>query len=94
MNHDTFVAPRSTECFTRPSRSRGTVLGKDAVEATAFLRNLCRLGDVQEYELRHLLIARYPFPGDATPENFDPIGRLGLAKAQAVYADWDRSRTV
>ena len=58
------------------------------VEATAFLRNLCRLGDVQEYELRHLLIARYPFPGDATPENFDPIGRLGLAKAQAAYADW------
>ena len=58
------------------------------LEATAFLRNLCRLGDVQEYELRHLLIARYPFPGDATPENFDPIGRLGLAKAQAAYADW------
>ena len=58
------------------------------VEATAFLRNLCRLGDVKEYELRHLLMARNPFPGDATPENFDPIGRLGLAKAQAAYADW------
>ena len=58
------------------------------VKAAEHLQKLCELGDIQEYELRGLLMSRFPFPGDAKPDNFDPIGDLGLAKAQAAYRDW------
>lgn len=61
--------------------------GHDA-KAAVHLRKLCELGDIQESELRSLLMQSVSFPGDATPDNFDPVGTLGLAKAQAAYADW------
>ena len=50
------------------------------VEANALLRRLCRMGNVEEMDLRSLLSLSCPLPGDAATDAFEPIGLKGSAR--------------
>ena len=50
------------------------------VEANAMLRRLCRVGNVEEMDLRSLLSLSCPLPGDAATDAFEPIGLEGTAR--------------
>ena len=50
------------------------------VEANALLRRLCRVGNVEEMDLRSLLSLSCPLPGDAATDAFEPIGLEGTAR--------------
>lgn len=52
------------------------------IEAADPLRRLCRQGQVSEANLRALLTLAKPFPGDATEDAFEPIGKLGQARVE------------
>ena len=59
------------------------------LEATTHLRELCRFGDVDEFELRSMLIALHPLPGESVEEDeWKPIGALGRARYQISQGDW------
>jgi tetratricopeptide (TPR) repeat protein len=58
------------------------------VEAAVHLRELCRLGNVEEVELRSLLSIACPLPGDADREELEPISILARARAKASRQDW------
>lgn len=62
------------------------------IEAATHLASLCRLGDVNEEELRSMLMIVHPFPGDAAKESFDPIGSLGNARSEIAAGDWSSAR--
>jgi len=47
------------------------------VEAGVFLKRLCRQGNVEEMDLRSLLLLSCPLRGDAVTDAFDPIGLQG-----------------
>ncbi len=49
-------------------------------EADVFLRRLCRVGNVEEMDLRSLLLLSCPLPGDAVSDAFDPIGLQGTVR--------------
>lgn len=50
------------------------------VEANVLLRRLCRVGNVEEMDLRSLLSLSCPLPGDAVTDAFEPIGLEGTAR--------------
>ena len=50
------------------------------VEAKALLMRLCRVGNVEEMDLRSLLSLSCPLPGDAVTDAFEPIGLEGTAR--------------
>ena len=50
------------------------------VEANAMLRRLCRVGNVEEMDLRSLLSLSCPLPGDAATDAFEPISLEGTAR--------------
>lgn len=62
------------------------------LEAAAHFRKLCVLGDVQESELRPLLLLARPFAGDAEKEMYDPIGTLGIARSEIAIGAWSAAR--
>ncbi len=62
------------------------------IEAAEHLGHLCRLGEIQEVELRSLLSLVHPFPGDAENEEFDPVGALGIARNEIGRGDWEAAR--
>ncbi len=60
------------------------------LEAATHLRELCRFGDVEESELRSLLIAAHPLQGeDVNDAELDPIGPLGQARYEISQGNWD-----
>lgn len=61
-------------------------------EAMRHLRTLCRLGDIEELELRHLLSGRQPFLGDAMLKELSPIGYRGKAAFNLSRGEWDLAR--
>ncbi|MFK8114391.1 MAG: tetratricopeptide repeat protein [Rubripirellula sp.] len=61
-------------------------------EASKHLDRLCQLGDVEEIELRQMLLALHPFAGDASNEEFDPIGPRGIASFEIGRGDWESAR--
>ncbi len=50
------------------------------LEAAEHLHALCRLGDVEELELRSLLVGMIALPGDSGRDELEPIGELGTAR--------------
>lgn len=50
------------------------------LEAQVHLQTLCRIGDVNELELRSMLCVFTQFPGDAQLSALEPIGVLGKAR--------------
>lgn len=50
------------------------------VEANVLLRRLCRVGNVEEMDLRSLLSLACPLPGDTATDAFEPIGLEGTAR--------------
>ncbi|MDB4810210.1 tetratricopeptide repeat protein [bacterium] len=60
--------------------------------ASQRLVDLTRLGDIQELELRSLLIRCHSFSGDAMPETFDPVGQLGIARAKIAFGSWESAK--
>ncbi len=61
------------------------------LEAATHLRKLCQQGDLDESNLRSLLIIAHPFAGDAIKEAFEPIGALGKARVQMSQGNWDEA---
>ena len=60
------------------------------LEAATCLRELCRFGDVEESELRSLLIAFHPLPDeDANATELEPIGPLGKARYEISQGKWE-----
>ncbi|MGB0758820.1 MAG: tetratricopeptide repeat protein [Rubripirellula sp.] len=50
------------------------------VEASKLLKRLCRVGNVEEMDLRSLLSLSCALPGDAATDAFEPIGLEGTAR--------------
>lgn len=63
-----------------------------SVEAATHRKLLCRWGDVEEGELRQLLLVAHPFSGDAATEAFDPIGPGGMVAVDISQGDWPSAR--
>ncbi|WDQ18427.1 tetratricopeptide repeat protein [Rhodopirellula sp. P2] len=61
-------------------------------EAMEHLLTLCRQGDIEELELRHLLSGGQPLHGDTTLEELAPIGYLGRAGFNLSRGEWDLAR--
>ncbi len=59
------------------------------LEAAQELRLMCRRGDVEEAELRTLLMLVHSFKHDATIAEFDPVWALGDARFQVSQEDVD-----
>lgn len=59
------------------------------LEAVDYLRELCRVGDIGESELRSLLTTVHPFSGEAVADEFEPIGHLGRARHEIGKGNWD-----
>lgn len=57
-------------------------------EADVFLRRLCRLGNVEEMDLRSLLLLSCPLQGDAVTDAFDPIGLQGTVRHAISLGDF------
>ncbi len=64
------------------------------LEATAYLRELCRAGDIEELELRSLLITVHPFSGEAATDELEPIGDMGHARYEISQGNWDAALEV
>ncbi len=47
------------------------------LEAAAYLRELCRAGDIEESEIRSLLMTVHPFSDEAATDELEPIGDIG-----------------
>jgi Flp pilus assembly protein TadD len=58
------------------------------LEAEFFLRRLCRVGNVEEMDLRSLLSLSYPLRGDAATDAFEPIGLEGDARHAISMGDF------
>jgi len=61
------------------------------LEAARSLLALCRLGNVEEIELRALLSHVDPFAADLARESLEPIGPLGQARQAISDREWDRA---
>ncbi len=59
------------------------------LEAATHLRQSCRLGDIEELDLRALLMVVHPFPGDAIKDQLDPIGSMGQARYEISQGNLD-----
>ena len=59
------------------------------LEAADYLHELCRVGNIDESELRSLLISLHPFAGEEASDESAPIGPLGRARYQIGQGDWD-----
>jgi predicted Zn-dependent protease len=59
------------------------------LEAAVYLHELCRVGNIEESELRSLLISLHPFSGEEASDESAPIGPLGRARYQIGQGDWD-----
>jgi tetratricopeptide (TPR) repeat protein len=59
------------------------------LEAAALLRQLCRRGDIEEVDLRSLLLVFHPFADDASTERLAPIGTLGHARREISEGNWN-----
>jgi tetratricopeptide (TPR) repeat protein len=59
------------------------------LEAAAYLRKLCRVGDIEESELRSLLMTVHPFSGETAIDELEPIGALGRARYEISQGNWD-----
>ncbi|WP_161604716.1 tetratricopeptide repeat protein [Roseiconus nitratireducens] len=57
-------------------------------EAAVHLRTMCREGNIEESMLMPLLRLALPIAGSVDTERADPIGRLGVARAQASRQNW------
>ena len=64
------------------------------LEAAAYLRELCRAGDIEEAELRSLLMIVQPFSGEAATDELEPIGDLGHARYEISQGNWDAALDV
>ncbi|MGB7328652.1 MAG: tetratricopeptide repeat protein [Rubripirellula sp.] len=63
------------------------------LQAVGHLNTLSRIGDIDESELRTLLMVVYPLPTDAANESFEPIGPLGIARNEISKDDWGSAQT-
>ncbi|MCA9140707.1 MAG: tetratricopeptide repeat protein [Planctomycetales bacterium] len=61
------------------------------LEAVDHLREMCRQGNTEEFELRGLLRASIPFSGDAKNMDCDPIGGLGISRYMLAQSKWDEA---
>jgi Flp pilus assembly protein TadD len=59
------------------------------LEAATHLRVLCRAGELNESELRAMLMIVHPFSGTATSDELEPIGELGRARHEIGQGNWD-----
>ena len=59
------------------------------LEAAENYRQMCRMGDVEEIELRALLNVVHPFRGDAMQRWLEPIGSLGNARFAIGVGNWN-----
>jgi tetratricopeptide (TPR) repeat protein len=80
----TLVHRKLAELFVRQGR---------ASEATEHLKTLCRLGDIEEIELRHLLAGGQPLHGDTALDELSPIGHRGKAMYAISREEWELART-
>ena len=58
-------------------------------EAASLLRQLCREGVVEPFNLRSMLRLAYPLSIDASSEAFEPVGVVGKACAEMGRGEWD-----
>lgn len=56
-------------------------------EAVTHLDTLCRQGDIEELELRSLLMLSRPMASDSALDDLEPIGTLGKARAAMASGD-------
>ena len=80
----TLVHRKLAELFVRQGR---------ASEATKHLKTLCRLGDIEEIELRHLLAGGQSLHGDTSLDELSPIGHRGKAMYAISRDEWELART-
>ncbi len=59
------------------------------LEAATHLRRACQLGEIQEFELRSLLMIVHPLAADAKTDELDPIGALGNARFEISRGNWE-----
>ena len=64
------------------------------LEAATQLRLLCRRGDIEEAELRALLMLVHPFAHDATITEFEPVWPLGEARFEISQGNSEKSVTL
>ncbi len=57
------------------------------LESAEHLRQLCRLGNVEELELRSLLVGMVALPSDSVRDELEPIGVVGTARYQISQRD-------
>ncbi|MCC9602502.1 hypothetical protein LOC67_18275 [Stieleria sp. JC731] len=62
------------------------------IEAFDLLNQLCRAGNIEEVELRALLIGLHPFQGEQTDDELEPVGPLGAARFAIAKGDWQAAR--
>lgn len=63
-------------------------------QASSHLQALCRLGNIEEIELRCLLNHDGPFAADFGRDSLEPIGSLGQARWAISNEDWDQAASV
>ncbi len=61
------------------------------LDAAKHLQVLCRLGNIEEVELRSLLSLVAPFSPDAAREELQPIGSLGRARMAIAQDQWEQA---
>lgn len=80
----TLVHRKLAELLVRQGRSS---------EAMVHLQTLCKLGDIEEIELRHLLAGGRLLHGDAMLDELSPIGYRGRATFSISQGDWEQAKT-